>query len=84
MDTPASATMSPDEQAFFTAMEERLRQLRRKRGIPNGSRWRRRLPCTSSAPMRSSEHGGVTMVPVCWSLLVTAPREGTYGNRDRT
>jgi hypothetical protein len=34
MSTPD--TMSPDEQALFTAMTERMRQLRRRRGVPNG------------------------------------------------
>jgi hypothetical protein len=36
MSTPEPQTMSPGEQAFFTAMTERLRQLRRHRGVPNG------------------------------------------------
>lgn len=36
MSTPEPQTMSPEEQAFFTAMTERMRQLRRRRGVPNG------------------------------------------------
>lgn len=36
MSTTETATMNPDEQAFFTAMTERMRQLRRRRGVPNG------------------------------------------------
>jgi hypothetical protein len=36
MTTPEPQTMSPGEQAFFTAMTERMRQLRRRRGVPNG------------------------------------------------
>lgn len=36
MSTTGTETMSPGEQAFFTAMTERLRQLRRRRGVPNG------------------------------------------------
>ncbi len=36
MSTPAPETMSPAEEAFFTAMTERMRQLRRRRGVPNG------------------------------------------------
>lgn len=36
MDPKSSAPMSPAERELFTAMEERLRQLRRKRGVPNG------------------------------------------------
>jgi hypothetical protein len=36
MSTPKPETMSPAEEAFFTAMTERMRQLRRRRGVPNG------------------------------------------------
>ncbi len=36
MSTTETGTMSPEEQAIFTAMTERIRQLRRKRGVPNG------------------------------------------------
>jgi hypothetical protein len=36
MNTPASETMSPAEQAIVAAMAERVRQLRSRRGIPNG------------------------------------------------
>lgn len=36
MSTPEPETMSPAEEAFFTAMTERMRQLRRRRGVPNG------------------------------------------------
>lgn len=36
MSTPEPQTMSPGEQAFFTAMTERMRQLRRRRGVPGG------------------------------------------------
>ena len=36
MDPETRAAMSPTEQDAFAGMEERLRQLRRRRGIPNG------------------------------------------------
>lgn len=36
MTTTGTETMSPEEQAFFSAMTERMRQLRRRRGVPNG------------------------------------------------
>jgi hypothetical protein len=36
MSTPEPQTMNPGEQAFFTAMTERMRQLRRRHGVPNG------------------------------------------------
>jgi hypothetical protein len=36
MSTNGTETMNPEEQAFFTSMTERLRQLRRQRGVPNG------------------------------------------------
>jgi hypothetical protein len=36
MSTPEPETMRPEEQAIFTAMTERMRQLRRRRGVPNG------------------------------------------------
>lgn len=36
MSTPEPQTMTPGEQACFTAMTERMRQLRRRRGVPNG------------------------------------------------
>ena len=36
MSTPETETMSPEEEAVFSAMTERMRQLRRRRGVPNG------------------------------------------------
>lgn len=36
MEPTINATMTPVEQDYFAAMEERLRQLRRRRGVPNG------------------------------------------------
>lgn len=36
MSTTEPTTMSPEEQAFYSAMTERMRQLRRRRGVPNG------------------------------------------------
>jgi hypothetical protein len=36
MSTPASEVMTPAEEAVFTEMVERIRQLRRRRGVPNG------------------------------------------------
>ena len=36
MRTTRTEAMSSGEQAFFTAMTERLRQLRRRRGVPHG------------------------------------------------
>jgi hypothetical protein len=36
MDATDKVAMTPAGQAFFIAMEERLRQLRRRRGVPNG------------------------------------------------
>ena len=36
MDPETRAAMSPTDQDAFAGMEERLRQLRRRRGIPNG------------------------------------------------
>ena len=35
MSTPSLESMSPAEQAFFAAMVERLRQLRRTCGVPD-------------------------------------------------
>ena len=36
MSTTDSSAMSPAESAYFTEVVERLRQLRRRRGVPNG------------------------------------------------
>ena len=36
MNTSETPTMNPEERAVFTAMTERMRQLRRRSGIPNG------------------------------------------------
>lgn len=36
MSTTTSESMTPAEQAVFAEMVERMRQLRRHRGIPNG------------------------------------------------
>jgi hypothetical protein len=36
MSTADSSAMSPAENAYFTEVVERLRQLRRRRGVPNG------------------------------------------------
>jgi hypothetical protein len=36
MNTSETPTMNPEERAVYTAMTERMRQLRRRSGIPNG------------------------------------------------
>ena len=36
MSTPANGTMTPAEEVVFAEMVERMRQLRRHRGVPNG------------------------------------------------
>lgn len=36
MSTPESQAMTPEEIVIFTEMVERMRQLRRRRGVPNG------------------------------------------------
>lgn len=36
MSTTETETMTAEERAFITAMTERMRQLRRRRGVPNG------------------------------------------------
>lgn len=36
MSMTETETMTAEERAFITAMTERMRQLRRRRGVPNG------------------------------------------------
>lgn len=36
MSTNATETMTAEEQVLFTAMTERMRQLRRRHGVPDG------------------------------------------------